>query len=169
MPFTPFHFGPALFLKTAFRTFSFLLFVFSQIVIDLEPLYFMVRDDYPLHRLFHTFAGCNLVIIISVLLGKPLCELWLRISNYLLRLHLKTQISWRAAFVSAAAGAYSHVLLDGFMHRDMEPFWPFVSGNPMLEFRLGAYVAKFCLVCAAAAFLICFLRMDKVRKSNAGH
>jgi hypothetical protein len=49
MPFTPFHFGPGATIKAmAGQHFSFTVFAFTQLAIDLEPLYFMLRDEDPL-------------------------------------------------------------------------------------------------------------------------
>lgn len=51
MPFTPFHFGPGATVKAmAGQHFSFTVFAFTQVAIDLEPLYFMLRDE---DRLIH--------------------------------------------------------------------------------------------------------------------
>ncbi len=153
MPFTPFHFGPALLVKSFKRKFSFTIFVFSQVIMDLEPLYFMVRHDWPAHRLFHTFLGCNIPVITTILMGKPVCEILLRIWNSLTSSHLETRISWKAAAISAAIGAYSHVLLDGLMHRDMHPFRPF-SEQVLTGFVAGQTVMWFCVICAFATLVI---------------
>ena len=152
MPFTPFHFGLGLLIKSAAKKFSFLIFVFSQIIMDLEPLYFMLRQDWPAHRIFHTFIGCNIAAVISIFLGKPLCELGLKILNFVCRSHFETRIEWRAVTISALIGAYSHVLLDGLMHQDMKPFWPFSVENPMLGLVSHSSVHIFCI--AGAVFFI---------------
>ncbi len=152
MPFTPFHFGPGLLIKAADKRLSLLIFIFSQIVMDVEPLYFLLHDEYPVHRLLHTYAGCNLAVLITVFMGKPLCELWLKIWAFLTRARVSTKISWTSAVTSAFAGAYSHVFLDSLMHRDMKPFWPFMSGNPMLGFVDVGLLHISCLVCAVAGF-----------------
>ncbi len=132
MPFTPFHFGPALLIKSAEKKFSFLIFVFSQVVMDLEPLYFILKNDPPLHRLFHTLSGCHIVILISVLAGKPACDLWLKMCTSL-GFSKGIKITWPAAVVSAFIGCYSHIFLDGLMHRDMRPLAPFSDANPWLQ------------------------------------
>jgi membrane-bound metal-dependent hydrolase YbcI (DUF457 family) len=41
-------------------------------------------------------------------------------------------ISWVVAFVSAAIGTFSHVLLDSVMHHDVEPFWPLTPDNALV-------------------------------------
>jgi membrane-bound metal-dependent hydrolase YbcI (DUF457 family) len=35
--------------------------------------------------------------------------------------------------LGAAAGSYSHVVLDSLMHRDITPFAPFSNANPLLQ------------------------------------
>lgn len=160
MPFTPLHFGPALLAKSCARKFSFTIFVFSQVVMDSEPLYFMLRQDWPAHRLFHTFLGCNIPLLITLFFGKFICEIWLKAWNAL-GFKGESRISWKITFLSAAAGTYSHVLFDGLMHRDMQPFWPVVSGNPLLQFGVGGNIAPFCVLCAAAGVLIYFFRKIK--------
>lgn len=154
MPFTPFHVGPAVFIKALYRKFSLTMFVFSQIVMDCEPLYFMLRDEFPVHRLFHTFLGCNIVVLISVSIGMPFCNLALRI------LQLE-KMMLKQAFIGAAVGAYSHVILDGLMHRDMQPFWPLIEGNPMLGYVYGKTIYDFCLMCVAAGGTVFILKKLK--------
>ncbi|MCI0354322.1 MAG: hypothetical protein L0099_04665, partial [Acidobacteria bacterium] len=64
MPFTPFHFGPGATVKAmAAQHFSLTVFAFAQVAIDLEPLYFMLRDEDPLHRFFHTYVGATAVAL----------------------------------------------------------------------------------------------------------
>ena len=55
MPFTPFHFGPGLLLKGAAPgQVSFTAFVATQVAVDLEPLWFILRGEPPVHRWAHT-------------------------------------------------------------------------------------------------------------------
>ena len=61
MPFTPFHFGPgAALYAMAPRQLSFLAFCAANVLIDVEPLYYMLTDQYPWHRFFHTYVGATL-------------------------------------------------------------------------------------------------------------
>lgn len=69
MPFTPFHFGPgALLHAVAPRQISFLAFCAANVLIDTEPLYFMLTDQDPLHRFLHTYAGATLMMAATVAL-----------------------------------------------------------------------------------------------------
>lgn len=140
MPFTPFHLGPAAAIKVvAKQHFSFLLFGFTQVVIDLEPLYYMLQKTTPLHRFFHTYLGATVVLLIGYFIGRPLCEYCMRLWNGVLNvaqarfLSLQPHITARAALLTSALGVYSHVLLDSIMHADMQPFAPFSEGNNLLH------------------------------------
>jgi len=80
MPFTPLHFGPGTAIKAVIPgSFSLTVFAFSQIVIDLEPLYYLLRDAWPVHRFLHTYRGATGVAVCSIVAGKPICE-WLKAS-----------------------------------------------------------------------------------------
>ena len=73
MPFTPLHFGPGFLIKSILRKhFSFLVFIISQIIIDLETLWNMMRDEPRLHYIFHSFIGSLIPAMITILLARPL-------------------------------------------------------------------------------------------------
>jgi hypothetical protein len=140
MPFTPFHFGPGLAVKAAApRYFSFSVFVFSQLLIDIEPLYYLLRGEAPLHRFFHTYPGAAVIAVASYALGRPLGGLGLALIRRtfgwrLSDLHEAIRlISPTAALSAAITGAFSHVALDSIMHGDMHPLAPFSDANSMLH------------------------------------
>jgi hypothetical protein len=61
MPVTPFHFGPGAAIHAAApRYVSFIAFCAANILMDIEPLYYMLRQQYPLHRFFRTYIGASL-------------------------------------------------------------------------------------------------------------
>jgi hypothetical protein len=143
MPITPFHLGPALLGKSlAGRWFSLTAFAASQVVIDLESLYWLARDQWPVHRVLHTFVGGALV---GVLVAPVVCWLLPRVARPAGRL-LPTVAAWlrgsappealaaesRAgpALAGGLLGGLSHSLLDGIMHLDIQPLRPFGASNP---------------------------------------
>jgi len=139
MPVTPLHVGPALVIKAACGAhFSLLVFVLSQVLMDLEPAIRMLRGDAVLHGPSHTYLGATVIALASLFAGRPLCEWFLRRfqadprSPFLVWLHGANEISWHAAAISAFVGTYSHVLLDSLMHGDMEPLAPWSQHNGML-------------------------------------
>jgi len=140
MPFTPFHLGPGAALKVlGGRYFSFTVFGFSQVAMDIEVLVRLSRGDPILHGFGHTYLGATLIGIVSILVGKPLCQYCLRIWNEAVgpeehhRFHIQPRISWLAALISATTGVYSHLFLDSIMHARMHPLAPFSGVNPLLH------------------------------------
>lgn len=128
MPFTPLHMGPALAIKTVMRQhFSIMVFGWSQIVIDLQPLIVMITGKGHLHGFSHTMIGATLIGLFCGLTGKHLGELGLRI----LRQPEYLPITWRVSFISAFIGTYSHVIIDSIMHSDLAPFAPFSLNSPL--------------------------------------
>lgn len=139
MPVTPLHVGPGAILKAlAPGYFSFTAFGFTQVIIDLEPLYYISRGEWPIHRFFHTYLGSTAVAVVVVLVGRPICEMLLRIWNRRLDpgqkrwLYVEPKISVLAAATGAISAAYSHVLLDSVMHSDLRPFAPLSDANGLL-------------------------------------
>jgi len=140
MPLPPFHLGPGLAAKAvAGRHFSFMVFGFSQVLIDLEPLYYLLRDDPPLHRFLHTYLGASLLLAVVLVPGKSVCDyclrLWREVWSFLLRKDdpPPTKITWLAASAGGIFGVYSHVLLDSIMHDDIRPLAPFSQANPLFQ------------------------------------
>ncbi|HXT42130.1 MAG TPA: DUF4184 domain-containing protein [Candidatus Angelobacter sp.] len=140
MPFTPFHFGPGAALKAAIpKQFSFALFCFTQCVTDLESGYHLARGEYPVHRLFHTYAGATVVGLCCAVAGRPVCKAGLSVWRAIPRAPFKALIgdgagiSWSSAFLTSMISTYSHVFLDSIMHGDLAPFSPFSVSNPFLH------------------------------------
>lgn len=145
MPVTPFHFGPGAALHAiAPRHVSFIAFCGANVLIDVEPLTYMLRHEYPLHRFFHTFAGASLVwpaTILVFLLAQRSAEV----------VPIPNIFNWKSLTVSrvgigAALGAYTHIVFDGLMHRDMHPLAPFSDENPLLGLVPLAWLHWFCIV-----------------------
>lgn len=69
MPFTPLHFGPGAAINAlAPKHISFLSFCAANVLIDVEPLYFMLNAQYPIHRFLHTYLGASTIIIATLAL-----------------------------------------------------------------------------------------------------
>ena len=174
MPFTPFHFGPGLLFKPFLnRYFSFTLFVFTQIIIDFEPLYFILQGDAYIHRFFHTYLGSSVAAIIAVVFGKPICQWSLRFWNRRLDqkqkcwLAVSTDISWLTAVISAFLGAFSHVFLDSFMHSDIKPFAPFSDENGLFKLVSLNQLHLFCLLSGLVGLILyLILKVSKMRSDQ---
>lgn len=171
MPFTPLHFGPGFLLKSVTGAwFSFTVFCFAQVLIDLEPAWYMLAGDDHIHRFLHTYAGATLAGIAAAA-GKPACEWALRLWNSRLSpaqarwLGVPAAIPWTAAATGGLAGGWSHVFLDSFMHADMQPLSPWKGGNALL-FLVHVDTLYLCCAIAGAAglCLALFLRWRSMRR-----
>jgi hypothetical protein len=139
MPITPFHMGPGLLVKAVGgRHVSLTVFGFSQVVMDIEPLVRMIRDDVVLHGFVHTYLGATLIGLVSAVAGRPICQALLNrwapdpTAAFETWLRGPRLISWPAAIIGAFAGTYTHVFLDGIMHSDMQPLAPFPGASGLL-------------------------------------
>lgn len=136
--------GPGVLIKGLLQSsFSLMIFGWTQIVMDIQPLIVLISGEGHLHGFSHTFVGAVLIAIFSGLTGKYLSQwgLWvLRIEK-----NMHNPIAWWVVFVSAFIGSISHVLLDGIMHADVQPFFPITIQNPFLNFLTVSTLHKFCL------------------------
>ncbi len=145
MPFTPIHMGPGLLIKAILQgSFSLMVFGWTQIVMDLQPLIVLITGEGHLHGFTHTYIGASLIAIVAALTGKYLSEFGLKLlcisSN-----ERVLSISWHVAIFSAFIGSFSHVLLDSIMHFDVEPFYPFSSNNLFLGLLTINQLHQLCL------------------------
>lgn len=162
MPFTPFHFGPGLALKgVAAPVFSWSAFVAAQVLIDCETLYYLVRQEYPVHRFFHSFLGATAAGLVVAILGLVIVRASAVVFPRLVALlegpasRARGEVSSLGLLVGGLTGGLSHPLLDGLMHPDVRPFMPWSDHNPFLGL-VG--VAQLHLACIAAALFgaVCF-------------
>ncbi|MEO7803730.1 MAG: DUF4184 domain-containing protein [Actinomycetota bacterium] len=147
MPFTPFHFGPGALVKSATPSrFSFTAFVATQVVIDLEPLYFLVINEPPVHRFFHSILGSLIAaaFVASAMLvaARIFLALWPGLPRALVQEFAPKPILW-----GAAIGGLSHVFLDYLMHPDIRPFYPASIGDGLNGLVSVPLVYIACVVC----------------------
>jgi len=164
MPFTPIHMGPAMLLKALLQgAFSLIIFGWCQVLMDIQPLVVLISGEGQLHGFSHTFVGSTGIAVIAVITGKPLLE-WLLQSGWLVGrqadiklFELDRRLSWGVAVASAFTGSYLHVLLDGMMHADLQPFFPLNSDNPFLYLLRADILQALCLIAGAVGLIVYIL------------
>jgi len=130
MPFTPYHIGPGILIKALLRTsFSIFIFGWTQILMDLQPLFFILTGVGSLHGISHTYIGATIIGIISAISGYFIINL---VSHYYNEIK-KIKSTLKVAYISAFIGSFSHVILDSIMHSDMQPLYPFSTNNNILR------------------------------------
>lgn len=136
--------GPGILVKALLQgSFSLMVFGWSQIVMDLQPLVAIVTGEGKLNGFTHTYVGSTLIAVFAAVTGKYLSQWALVIfSNGAQR---GINIRWWVAFLSAFIGSYSHVALDSLMHTDIEPLSPFLQSNELLGLISVGALHKFCI------------------------
>jgi len=170
MPFTPFHMGPGIFVKALLQgSFSLMVFGWSQIVMDIQPLIVLLTGEGQLHGFSHTFFGASLLAVLAAISGKYLSEFALLILCLITNTS-PLKILWWVAFMSAFVGTFSHVVMDSIMHGDVQPFYPFSESNSFLKVISSGQLHKFCLysglVGAGLYYLVRFLSKQKRNARN---
>jgi len=165
MPFTPFHMGPGIFIKAILQgSFSLMVFGWTQILMDIQPLVVMITGEGHLHGFTHTYIGAILIAVFAALTGKYLSQYGLKILRIT---HSKgLSIAWWVVFVSAFIGSFSHVLLDSVMHSDVQPFYPISTANNLLNYVSIAALHKFCLYSGLLGTAIYYLVHWRIKESN---
>ncbi|PLY07779.1 MAG: hypothetical protein C0625_04225 [Arcobacter sp.] len=164
MPFTPFHMGPGILIKAILQSsFSLMVFGWSQIIMDIQPLFVLINGSGYLHGFSHTYLGCTLLAIFSALSGKYLSELGLKLIG--LSKSPPIKISWRVAFISAFIGCFSHVLLDSIMHTDVQPFSPFFLNNDLFSILTVSELHKLCLYSGLGGGMLFYIIQWKNRRT----
>jgi len=132
MPFTPFHFGPALLLGLIlFGVVDLPALLIASVIPDIEPFYVMYFDvsGYPLHGFFHSYLGASILAFLVTALVYPLRGLFGKVMAFF-RIPQKTSL--KKILFTSFVGVYSHVFLDSFLYREMAPLYP-LQGNSFIN------------------------------------
>ncbi|WP_020408309.1 metal-dependent hydrolase [Hahella ganghwensis] len=162
MPFTPIHMGPGILIKSLLQgAFSLMVFGWTQIVMDIQPLIVLLTGEGHLHGFTHTYIGATLIALVAALSGKYLSELGLKFLG-VAENGSSVRISWWVTFTSAFIGSFTHVLLDSIMHGDLAPFYPFTDNNGFLGVITVATLHKICLYSGVLGGVIYLLLNKKM-------
>lgn len=162
MPLTPFHFGPGALLTSAAPTrISFLAFCATNVVVDVEPGYYLLQQEPPWHRFMHTLVGASLAIAVTIVLALLALHLARRV-------RLPNSFDWQSltagpVVLGAVLGGYSHVLLDALKHADVQPFAPWSTANPAYDLLSLSVLHGICVACAGVALIVLWYQ----RRSHA--
>lgn len=109
----------------------------ANVLIDLEVLYYLSRNEPPFHRYLHTYLGG---IVMGLLVGLVMFGVVQIVRRALpsdsrwgerLAKTPKLRLLWQS-LVAGLIGGVSHILLDSLMHAEMNPFWPLAEGNALV-------------------------------------
>jgi membrane-bound metal-dependent hydrolase YbcI (DUF457 family) len=134
MPFTPFHFGPGLLIKSLTgRLFWLTSFVVANVLIDVEVLYYLWMRSRPFHRYAHSYLGG---MVAGQLAGAGtyaaailIARVWPGRWSFLPAGKSSKSTLLFQSIAAGLAGGISHIFLDSLVHAEIQPFWPFATGN----------------------------------------
>lgn len=179
MPFTPMHMGPGILIKALLQgSFSLMVFGWTQIIMDIQPLIVLISGEGHLHGFSHTYVGAILLGAFSALTGKYLSQIALSLLGISQDTLLPATtpaipkptnpivIKWWVCLLSAMLGSFSHVFLDSIMHIDVEPFFPITLANDFHGLISVKLIHKICLysglVGAGIYFVVSFYHSRSV-------
>jgi len=144
MPFTPYHFGPALLLSVLLFPFLDVTTVMiASVILDLEPITILILGlPLPLHGFFHTYLGATIVALALSAMIWPFRSYLNQITSFF-GLHQKSNS--RNIILASLVGVYFHIFLDSFLYVEMIPFYPLL-GNPFLGVVSSGSVYMFCVI-----------------------
>ena len=162
MPFTPFHLGPSLLVGLLVFPLLYLpAFLIGSIIVDVEPLGFLLLGLPVQHLFFHTFIGATIIALVLSIILLP----FRGVLNVLMtKIHLPQSTTPIGLTTATLLGAYSHVLLDAFLYPEMQPFWPLL-GNPFLGLVSSSTVYLFCTVCFICAVIVFVLQVWRINRT----
>ena len=146
------------------KYFSFSIFTLTNVIIDTEVLYYIYTAGIPAHKFFHTILGASLIAIFVALFCRSFCETGLKLWNIILYtkkfslFKVEIKITRLSAWCGAFVGAYSQLLLDSIMHRDMMPFFPISDLNLLHSIISTNNLHYLCIGLFYMAFAIFILR-----------
>ncbi len=133
MPFTPLHLGPGLIIKAVAPShFSLTAYTLANVAVDLEPLYHILRGDYPLHGPMHTLPLATLTGLL-VGAGVSLLPKAFRDGPAAEKLPdaLRAEFRLPECIVAGVLGGMSHSLINSIIYTDFHPLAPFSVQNPL--------------------------------------
>lgn len=130
MPLTPFHLGPSFLFGMVFqRQINMASILIASTAIDIRTILCFFFFKCQLHGPLHTYLGATMfagAIIVVIFVSRNKLH---KISN---KLKIHQSYTLKSIVLGSLIGAWSHVLLDSFMHFDVTPFWPML-GNTFFQ------------------------------------
>jgi len=157
MPYTPYHFGPGLFLGVVlFPYIDFSTVMVASVILDIEPAtILMLQLPFQFHGFFHTYLGATIIACILSVVFYPLRR---HLNKLVSLFSLHQESSFRHIFLASIIGTYFHVFLDSLLYGEMHPFYPLL-GNPFVGIFHFAFVYDVCVFLGLLGFGAYIVRM----------
>ncbi len=156
MPFTPYHVGPALLVALLlYPLLDIPAFVVASLIIDFEPFLALFNLlPWSPHGRFHS-------ITLGIIVGLAVAGGFYLLRKYRNPIKLPKAFSQEPSIkntvISSVVGVWMHVLLDAFVHGDINLFYP-IQWNPLLQAVSRSTVINFCIISLPLALILYMIR-----------
>lgn len=167
MPFTPYHFGPALLIGVALWSWlHWPTLIAASLIVDVEPiLAFTVLVSYPLHGYFHTFlaslVGGLLVGLFMYFIDRSFKRIYRGLAL------VEKDLGLKGYLVAGVIGWFVHVLYDAPLYYEMMPFYP-LEGNPLYSSLPYPALQAFYVVLLCTGVVAYLVNTFKVSSNRCG-
>ncbi len=125
MPFTPIHFGFAIFLFSILPFMDPIALLIGVVIIDLEPIFYLITGIGQMHGIMHSTLGV-LVFFIPTTFISWLCYKFIKLERFLPKFNIYFSL------LSGIIGLFSHVIFDGILYSEIMFLYPFSNQVGML-------------------------------------
>ncbi|MHA1584480.1 MAG: hypothetical protein ACTSVU_07590 [Promethearchaeota archaeon] len=154
MPFTSFHFGTALpfvFWDYKKKRIDLISACIGSIIVDTRAIIiYFLGLPVPLHGILHNFIIATLLGIFTGLFVHYTQKIW---NPFLKLIHWEQTTSLLSKILIASLLTNIHVLIDSPLYLEMNPFWPFLLGNPFFQSISVTNAYLICVIGFGIAFL----------------
>lgn len=164
MPFTPFHWGFSLIIQAVFLFLDPIALFIGSVIIDIEGVTALfIFPGLPLHGPLHSFTGAILLGFITGLCSRGFNNyISSKLLDFFEMKSFKFRYKMRVSLFSALIGTFSHIFLDAPLYYEMEPFYPFIEGNPFYGIVPSSTVYFLCVICFFVGIGILFLHRNSL-------
>lgn len=157
MPFTPFHLGFAVFVYSIFPFLDPIALLLSCVIIDIEPLFYLLFNIGELHGIIHSFLGV-IIFFIPVSLISWLCFRWFKLDQYI------KPFNPYFSLLSSLLGLVSHIFFDTIIYPEMMFLFPFTKTKGILSGLWSSRIDYIILSVMFGAGMIIILARIFIRK-----
>ena len=125
MPFTPIHFGFAIFIFSVLMFMDPIALLIGTVIIDLEPIFYLITGIGQIHGIMHSALGV-LVFFIPTSFISWLCYRYIKLERFFPKFNIYISL------ISGTIGLFSHVIFDGILYSEIMFLYPFSKQAGML-------------------------------------
>ncbi len=165
MPLTPFHIGHALpigLMDTKKNHTDLVALLFGSMLVDVHGiLIFFFNFPGELHGIFHSFFLISVLGLIFAFILHKTDKIWQVI---LKKIYWEQKTTFFTKYICVISMAYIHIILDAGLYQEMNPFWPFIKGNPFSQWISSGTAYLLCtlgIFVGICQFIIIYIKSEK--------